>query len=65
VDRLCSNPPAAGNLTCLAQFFDEWAAVAHRLDANYPYRKIKIVDPKMDWEDTPYSNRDFPEITVT
>lgn len=64
MDRLYSNPPASGNLTCLVQFFDEWAAVADRLYANYPYRKTKIWDPKLDWEDTRRRNRDFLEITV-
>ena len=36
----------------MARFFDEWAAITDRLFIEFPFGKIKIKDPQMDWERT-------------
>jgi hypothetical protein len=43
----------------MTRFFDEWSSIADRLFDAFPYRKIKIQDPQIDWEDTMDQIRDF------
>ncbi len=48
----------------MARFFDEWASIADRLFQEFPFEKIKIEDPQMDWERTMDQIRDFIGISV-
>ena len=50
------------NSKSMARFFDEWASIADRLYERFPFRKIKIQDPQIDWENTNASIRDFLEV---
>lgn len=44
------------------RFFSEWASIAEILYGRFPFRKIKIQDPQIDWEHSMGSIRDFLEI---
>jgi len=52
---------AAQSLPSMAmgRFFDEWASIADRLFGEFPFGKIKIDDPQMDWEGTMDVLREF------
>ena len=43
----------------MARFFDEWASIADRLFGEFPFGKIKMEDPQMDWERTMDQIREF------
>ena len=47
------------NSKSMARFFNEWVSIADRLYERFPFRKIKIQDPHIDWENTNRSIRDF------
>lgn len=51
------------NSKAMARFFNEWASIADRLYERFPFRKIKIQDPQVDWEHTMGSIRDFLAIS--
>ena len=46
----------------MARFFNEWAAIADRLYERFPFRKIRIQDPQIDWENANGRIRDFLEV---
>lgn len=52
------------NSQAMAQFFNEWASIADRLFERFPFRKLRILDPQFDWEDTYGSIRDFLEVNI-
>jgi thymidylate kinase len=47
------------NSKAMAVFFKEWASIADRLYERFPYRKIRIQDPQIDWGDSNSRIRDF------
>jgi hypothetical protein len=46
----------------MRRFFDEWVFIADQLYKAFPFRKIKIQDPQIDWNQTMDHIRDFIEI---
>ncbi len=46
----------------MAKFFEAWMSIAERLFERYPFRKIKIRDPQMDWVKTIGTLRDFLQL---
>jgi len=47
------------NSKSITRFFKEWTSIADRLYERSPYRKVKIKDPQVDWQQTIDSIRDF------
>jgi thymidylate kinase len=52
------------NSQAMTQFFNEWAVIADRLFDRFPYRKLRIPDPQIDWEDTYGSIRAFLDVNI-
>ena len=50
------------NAKSIARFFNEWALLANRLYEEFPFRKIRIQDPQINWENTNVRIRDFLEV---
>lgn len=46
----------------MPRFFNEWASIADKLYERFPFRKIKMQDPQVDWERSIGSIKDFLEI---
>ncbi len=47
------------NSMSMARFFNEWALIAEKLYERFPYRKLRIQDPQINWEKTNRNIRNF------
>jgi len=52
------------NSQAMSQFFNDWVIIADHLFERFPYRKLRILDPQIDWEETYGSIRDFLEVNI-